>query len=74
MRDRAKAAARALRNARYYRSKRDGLMCVAVEVDAQVLSFILKLCWLTETGATSAEKIAEAIRDGLKLSARAAAP
>jgi hypothetical protein len=34
-----------------------------------VLSFLVKVCWVSE-GATSAEKIGQAIRDGLKLSAK----
>jgi hypothetical protein len=40
------------RQARYRRRQRDGVIIPPVEVDPAILSFILKLRWLTEADAT----------------------
>jgi hypothetical protein len=48
-----------------------GWCCVVVEVDTQILNFLIALHWLSERDAADARKIGSAIRDGLRLSARA---
>jgi hypothetical protein len=49
-------------------------MCVVIEIDAQILNFLIALHWLSERDASDSKKIAAAVRDGLRLSAKAAAP
>jgi hypothetical protein len=45
-----------------------------IEVDAQILNFLIALHWLSERDAADSRKIAAALQEGLKLSAKAAAP
>jgi hypothetical protein len=66
MHDRAKAA----RNARYYRRKRDGTIVASVEVDGPILNFLEKARWLSARDAHDASKVAAAIKACLELSAK----
>jgi hypothetical protein len=51
---------------------REGRAVVRVEVDAEILNFLVqKARWITEAEALDSVKVGEAIARGLKVSARA---
>lgn len=66
----ARAAARASRNARYYRRKCNGELVVAVTIGAPILSFLERARWLNAADAHDASKVAAAIEALLETSAR----
>ena len=69
MHDRVKAA-RAARNKRYCRRKKNHVICANIEVSEPILDFLVQARWLRGADAHDASKIGEAIKASLEMSAK----
>jgi hypothetical protein len=57
-----------LRHKRARERRRRGVMCAIIEVDAQVLDFLIKAGWVKEDGC-DAKSVGAGVTQGLKISA-----